>query len=234
MLLLAFDTATPAVTVALHDGTHVLAETTTVDARRHGELLASSIDAVLAEAGAAGWTSPPSPPGPGRARTPACGWDWSPPGCSAAPWSFRCTGPDARRDRRRRGGHCPGPGVHRGHGRPAARGVLGTLRRRGWPAGRPGGRFPGRRRRDGGPARPHRRRPRPRRAWPAGRRRGRAAVPRRPGRASRPPYPAAGPWPASWPASSPLASSPTACWPPGPSRSTCAGLTPGCPGRRSG
>ena len=52
MLLLAFDTATPAVTVALHDGTHVLAETTTADARRHGELLASSIDAVLAEAGA--------------------------------------------------------------------------------------------------------------------------------------------------------------------------------------
>jgi tRNA threonylcarbamoyl adenosine modification protein YeaZ len=40
------------VTVALQDGTHVLAETTTVDARRHGELLASSIDAVLAEAGA--------------------------------------------------------------------------------------------------------------------------------------------------------------------------------------
>jgi tRNA threonylcarbamoyl adenosine modification protein YeaZ len=30
----------------------VLAETTTVDARRHGELLASSIDAMLAEAGA--------------------------------------------------------------------------------------------------------------------------------------------------------------------------------------
>jgi tRNA threonylcarbamoyl adenosine modification protein YeaZ len=50
--VLAFDTATPAVTVALHDGTHVLAETTTVDARRHGELLASSIDALLAEAGA--------------------------------------------------------------------------------------------------------------------------------------------------------------------------------------
>lgn len=52
MLVLAFDTATPAVTVALHDGTRVLAETTTVDARRHGELLASSIDAMLAEAGA--------------------------------------------------------------------------------------------------------------------------------------------------------------------------------------
>ena len=28
MLLLAFDTATPAVTVALHDGTHALAEIT--------------------------------------------------------------------------------------------------------------------------------------------------------------------------------------------------------------
>jgi tRNA threonylcarbamoyl adenosine modification protein YeaZ len=52
VLVLAFDTATPAVTVALHDGTHVLAETTMVDARRHGELLASSIDAMLAEAGA--------------------------------------------------------------------------------------------------------------------------------------------------------------------------------------
>ena len=52
MLVLAFDTATPAVTVALHDGAYVLAETTTVDARRHGELLASSIDAVLAEVGA--------------------------------------------------------------------------------------------------------------------------------------------------------------------------------------
>ena len=52
MPVLAFDTATPAVTVALYDGTHVLAETTTVDARRHGELLASSIDAVLAEGGA--------------------------------------------------------------------------------------------------------------------------------------------------------------------------------------
>jgi tRNA threonylcarbamoyl adenosine modification protein YeaZ len=52
VLLLAFDTATPAVTVALHDGTHVLAETTTIDARRHGELLAPAIDAVLTEVGA--------------------------------------------------------------------------------------------------------------------------------------------------------------------------------------
>ena len=52
MLLLAFDTATPAVTVALHDGTHVLAETTAIDARRHGELLAAAIEALLAGAGA--------------------------------------------------------------------------------------------------------------------------------------------------------------------------------------
>ena len=52
MLLLAFDTATPAVTVALHDGRQVLAESVTVDARRQGELLATSVEKVLAEAGA--------------------------------------------------------------------------------------------------------------------------------------------------------------------------------------
>lgn len=51
MLLLAFDTATPAITVALHDGTDLLAESTTVDARRTGELLAPGITAVLAAAG---------------------------------------------------------------------------------------------------------------------------------------------------------------------------------------
>ena len=51
MLLLAFDTATPAVTVAVHDGARVLAHATTVDARRQGELLASHIEKVLAQAG---------------------------------------------------------------------------------------------------------------------------------------------------------------------------------------
>jgi len=50
-VLLAFDTATPAVTIALHDGERVLAESTTVDAKRQGELLAPGIAAVLAEAG---------------------------------------------------------------------------------------------------------------------------------------------------------------------------------------
>lgn len=50
-MLLAFDTATPAVTVALHDGSTVLAESTVVAALRHGELLAAGIAGVLAEAG---------------------------------------------------------------------------------------------------------------------------------------------------------------------------------------
>ncbi|MFH8684491.1 tRNA (adenosine(37)-N6)-threonylcarbamoyltransferase complex dimerization subunit type 1 TsaB [Streptomyces lydicus] len=51
MLLLALDTATPAVTVALHDGTGILAESRQVDARRHGELLLPAVDRVLGEAG---------------------------------------------------------------------------------------------------------------------------------------------------------------------------------------
>jgi tRNA threonylcarbamoyl adenosine modification protein YeaZ len=49
--LLALDTATPAVTVALHDGTDVVAASSQVDARRHGELLLPAVDRVLAEAG---------------------------------------------------------------------------------------------------------------------------------------------------------------------------------------
>lgn len=51
MLLLAFDTATPAVTVALRGDEGVLAERTEIDARRHGELLAPGIEKVLADAG---------------------------------------------------------------------------------------------------------------------------------------------------------------------------------------
>lgn len=58
MLVLAFDTATAAVTVALcdwapADGVRLLALTETADARRHAELLSPSIAAVLADAGAA-------------------------------------------------------------------------------------------------------------------------------------------------------------------------------------
>ena len=52
MLIIAFDTATPAVTVALHDGRGVVAHEADVDARRHGELLAPAIRAVLSSAGA--------------------------------------------------------------------------------------------------------------------------------------------------------------------------------------
>ena len=50
-MLLAFDTATPAVTVALRDGARPCGERTVVDARRHGEILGPGIAAVLADAG---------------------------------------------------------------------------------------------------------------------------------------------------------------------------------------
>ena len=53
MLVLGFDTATPAVSAALHDGDRVVSEAFAVDARRHGELLAPMIAQVLADAGAA-------------------------------------------------------------------------------------------------------------------------------------------------------------------------------------
>ena len=52
MLLLALDTSTSAITVALHDGVRVLAEATTLDARAHGERLAPGIREVLEAAGA--------------------------------------------------------------------------------------------------------------------------------------------------------------------------------------
>lgn len=52
VLLLALDTSTPAVTVALHDGGAVVAEATSVDARRHTEALMPQVVAALAQAGA--------------------------------------------------------------------------------------------------------------------------------------------------------------------------------------
>ena len=51
-MLLAFDTATSAVTVALHDGTAVVAEESAAGARRHGEVLSLFIGKVLVSAGA--------------------------------------------------------------------------------------------------------------------------------------------------------------------------------------
>jgi tRNA threonylcarbamoyl adenosine modification protein YeaZ len=52
VLLLGLDTATPAVTVALHDGGQPLAQLVTVDAHRHAELLAPAISKVIADVGA--------------------------------------------------------------------------------------------------------------------------------------------------------------------------------------
>ncbi len=48
MLLLAFDTATPAITVAVHDGERVVGEAAGEGAMAHGELLAPAIRDALA------------------------------------------------------------------------------------------------------------------------------------------------------------------------------------------
>ncbi|ASU85618.1 tRNA (adenosine(37)-N6)-threonylcarbamoyltransferase complex dimerization subunit type 1 TsaB [Nocardiopsis gilva YIM 90087] len=57
MLLLAFDTATPAVTVAVCESSgadvRVRASTSSVDARRHGELLTPSVRDIVEQAGVA-------------------------------------------------------------------------------------------------------------------------------------------------------------------------------------
>lgn len=50
-MLLAFDTATPQVTVALHDGTAVVAERASEQTMKHGEQLAPLIAAALDDAG---------------------------------------------------------------------------------------------------------------------------------------------------------------------------------------
>jgi tRNA threonylcarbamoyl adenosine modification protein YeaZ len=50
-VLLALDTATPVVTVALHDGSRVVGSSDTEAGPRHGELLAPAIDETLARAG---------------------------------------------------------------------------------------------------------------------------------------------------------------------------------------
>ena len=51
-MLLAFDTATPHVTVALHDGSGVVAAYASDESMRHGEMLAPGIATVLEQAGA--------------------------------------------------------------------------------------------------------------------------------------------------------------------------------------
>ena len=52
MLLLAIDTSTTAISVAVHDGRDVVAERVVLDARRHTEHLAPGIAGALADAGA--------------------------------------------------------------------------------------------------------------------------------------------------------------------------------------
>lgn len=52
MLILALDTATPAITVAVHDGERVVGEARGEGAMAHGELLAPAIRDALAQAGA--------------------------------------------------------------------------------------------------------------------------------------------------------------------------------------
>jgi tRNA threonylcarbamoyl adenosine modification protein YeaZ len=52
VLLLAFDTATPVITVAVHDGERVVGEAFGEGAMAHGELLAPAIRDALAQAGA--------------------------------------------------------------------------------------------------------------------------------------------------------------------------------------
>jgi tRNA threonylcarbamoyl adenosine modification protein YeaZ len=53
VLLLAFDTATPVITVAVHDGARVLGQASGEGAMAHGELLAPAIRDAMAQAGAA-------------------------------------------------------------------------------------------------------------------------------------------------------------------------------------
>ncbi len=50
-MLLALDTATPVVTVALHDGSRLVGSSDTEGGPRHGELLAPAIDGLLERAG---------------------------------------------------------------------------------------------------------------------------------------------------------------------------------------
>src|SRR3954454_13296425 len=52
VLLLAIDTSTTAIPVGLHDGSSVVAQATTLDARAHAEHLAPNIRDVLSSAGA--------------------------------------------------------------------------------------------------------------------------------------------------------------------------------------
>ena len=97
VLVLAFDTATAAVTVALSEwapggSPRLRAESKIVDRRRHAEVLAPAITTVLGEAQRrAGRSCPRSPSASAPGRTPACGSAWSPRARSAPCCRSRCT-----------------------------------------------------------------------------------------------------------------------------------------------
>ena len=76
-MLLAFDTATPFVTVALHDGSDVVVELFSEQKMKHGEQLAPLIEQAMATGG----DHSPGPhrgsrsgSAPGRSRGCASGW----------------------------------------------------------------------------------------------------------------------------------------------------------------
>jgi len=65
VLVLGLDTSTAQLTLALHDGTRMVAERHALDARRHGELLAPLLRDLLVEAGPAEVTDVACGVGPG-------------------------------------------------------------------------------------------------------------------------------------------------------------------------
>ena len=75
-MLLAFDTATPYVTVALHDGDTVVAQARSEQRMKHGEQLAPLIDRVLREAGVVRQDLTALAVGTGRGLSPGCAWAW--------------------------------------------------------------------------------------------------------------------------------------------------------------
>ncbi|MEJ7757699.1 MAG: hypothetical protein WKF83_16705 [Nocardioidaceae bacterium] len=74
MLMLALDSATAVVSVALHDGRRVLAERSGAGAKRHAELLAPAVAGVLGEVGATSRDLTEIVVGWGRDRSPVCAW----------------------------------------------------------------------------------------------------------------------------------------------------------------
>ena len=130
MIVLAIDTATPAVTAGVvsraASGVEVLGERVTVDPRAHAEQLTPNVLGALGRCRPRRWpTSRPSWSVAGQDRSPVCGSAWRPPPPTRTRWHPGARGLQPRRDRRRHHRRRPG-----GHRRPPPRGVLGALPRR--------------------------------------------------------------------------------------------------------